>query len=116
MDYPKRGSVYKVNFDPTIGAEIKKTRPAVIIQNDVGNRHSPVTIVAPITSGESAAYPVEVEVKAPDGGLTNNSLVLLGQIRAIDKRRLVEKLGKLKPETMRKVDRAIQISLGLVPL
>jgi len=116
MAYPKRGSVYLVNLDPTIGSEIKKTRPAVVIQNDVGNQYSPTTIIAPITSGEETVYPVEVEVKAPEGGLSNNSLILLNQIRAVDKRRLVKFLGTVKPETMRLVDRAITISLGLVPL
>jgi len=116
MAYPKRGDVYLVNLDPTLGSEIKKTRPAVIIQNDVGNQYSPVTIIAPITSGEETVYPVEVLVEAPEGGLSNNSLVLLNQIRAVDKRRLVKRLGTLKPETLRQVDRAITISLGLLPL
>jgi mRNA interferase MazF len=116
MAYPKRGSVYLVNLDPTIGSEIKKTRPALIIQNDIGNQYSPVTIIAPITSGEEAAYIVEVEVKAPEGGLSNNSLILLSQIRAVDKRRLVKYLGKLNPDTMREVDQAILLSLGLISL
>ncbi len=115
MAYPKRGSVYLVNLDPTIGSEIKKTRPAVIIQNDVGNQYSPVTIVAPITSGERAAYTGEVEVKAPEENLGINSLILLSQIRAIDKDRLVKYLGSLDSDTMRRVDRAIFISLGLIP-
>lgn len=113
MDFPKRGAVYLVSLDPTIGAEIKKTRPAVIIQNDVGNEFSQVTIIAPITSGEDAIYPVEVEVKAGEGGLKNDSLVELSQIRAVDKKRLVRYLGRLRPETMERVDRAIEISLGL---
>ena len=116
MTYPKRGSVYLVNLDPTIGSEIKKTCPALIIQNDIGNQYSQVTIVAPITSGEESLYPVEVEAKTPEGGLLNNSLILLNQIRAIDKRRLVRYLGKLRPATMQRVDQAISISLGLVPL
>jgi len=116
MAYPKRGDVYLVNLDPTVGSEIKKTRPAVIIQNDVGNQYSPITIIAPLTSGAEALYPVEVLVKAPEGGLSNDSLVLLNQIRAVDKRRLVKHLGTLKAETLRQVDRAITISLGLIPL
>ena len=116
MNYPKRGSVYLVNLDPTIGSEIKKTRPAVIIQNDVGNQYSPTTIIAPITSGEKETYPVQVLVTAPEGGLSNNSLVLLNQIRAVDKGRLVKYLGNLDPETMRKVDRALTISVGLIPI
>ena len=116
MSFPKRGSVYLANLDPTVGSEIKKTRPAVIIQNDVGNQYSMITIIAPITSGDKSIFPVEVEVKAPEGGLHNNSLVLLGQIRAIDKRRLIQRLGMLSAQTMKAVDRAAMISLGLVPL
>ncbi len=116
MAFPKRGQVYWVNLDPTIGAEIKKRRPAVIIQNDVGNQYSPTTIIAPITSGAEALYPIEVEVKAPEGGLKNDSLVKLDQIRAVDKRRLVKRTGQLNPETMRKVDQAILISMGLAPI
>jgi mRNA interferase MazF len=116
MTYPKRGSIYLVNLDPTIGSEIKKTRPAVIIQNDVGNQYSPTTIIAPITSGENAVYPIEVEIKAPVGGLSNNSIILLNQIRAVDKRRLVKHLGNIKAGTLKNVDRAILISLGLVPI
>jgi mRNA interferase MazF len=114
MTYPKRGEVYLVNLDPTIGSEIKKTRPAVIIQNNIGNQHSQVTIIAPITGGGNSAYPIEIEVKTPEAGLTKNSLILLNQIKAVDKRRLVKHLGKLKPETMFRVDTAIKISLGLI--
>ena len=114
MPSPKRGDVYLVNLDPTIGSEIKKTRPAVIIQNDVGNQYSPVTIVAPITSGDRAIYPVEVEVKSPEGGLANDSLILLNQIRTVDQRRLVKRLGQIDKNTMRKIDQAIMISLGLI--
>ena len=116
MDYPERGSIYIVNFDPTIGAEIKKKRPALIIQNDHGNELSPLTIVAPITSRENAMYRVEVEIKAPEGGLKHNSIVLLNQIRTVDKRRLMQYLGKLKPTTMHKIDEAIMVSLGVIEL
>jgi len=116
MQFLKRGSVYLVSLDPTIGSEIKKTRPAVIIQNDVGNQYSSVTIIAPITSGDSSGYPIEVEIKAPEGGLKNDSLALLDQIRAVDKRRLVRYMGKLHPSTIQKIDQALLISLGLVPI
>ena len=111
---PRRGEVYLVGFDPTIGAEIRKTRPALVIQNDVANRHSPITIVAAITSQfEEPLYPTEVMLKAPEAGLSVNSVVLLNQLRSIDKGRLVKRLGAVKPETMTRVDRAIQISFGL---
>lgn len=116
MNFPKRGAVYLVNFDPTVGAEIKKRRPALVIQNDFGNEHSPLTIVAPITSRENAMYRVEVEIKPPEGGLTKNSLVLLNQIRTVDKSRLIEHLGTVSPQTMQKVNDAIMISLGTIPL
>jgi mRNA interferase MazF len=112
---PKRGEVYLVNFDPTIGAEIQKTRPALVIQNDVANRHSPITIVAAITSQfDEPLYPTEVFIQPPEGGLTIPSVVLLNQIRSIDKRRLVRRLGMLTPATMERVNRATLISLGLV--
>ncbi len=113
MAYPKRGSVYLINLDPTIGAEIKKTRPGVIIQNDVGNQYSSITIIAPITSGKKSIYPIEVEVKADEGGLEKNSLILLNQIRAIDKRRLGKFLGNLKSATKKKVNRALITSLEI---
>ncbi len=111
--YPKRGSVHLVNFDPTIGAEIKKTRPAVIISNDVANQYSPIVIVAAITSRAEPKFD-EVPVKPPEGGLTNPSVIQPNQIRSIDKRRLVKKLGKLSRETMRDLDITLQITLGLV--
>lgn len=115
ITHPRRGDIYLVNFDPTIGAEIKKTRPAIIVQNDIANRHSPITIVAAITSQfNEPLYPTEVHIKAPEGGLTSDSVALLNQIRSIDKRRLVKRVGVVRSETMEGVDRAIQISLGIV--
>lgn len=103
----KRGEIWQVNLDPTIGHEIKKTRPAVIIQNDIGNQYSPITIIAPITSKKTEkVYPIEVLIK-------NKSKVLLNQIRAIDKRRLVKKQGKLTTEELIQVDDALRISLGI---
>jgi mRNA interferase MazF len=112
---PRRGDVYLVNFDPTIGAEVKKTRPAVVIQNDIGNRWSPITIVAAITSRfEDPLYPTEVLVRASEGGLAVDSVVLLNQLRSVDKARLVRRLGALKAQTVREVDRALLLSLGLV--
>lgn len=111
---PKRGDIYYVNFDPTIGVEIKKTRPALIIQNDIGNTHSPATIVAAITSTARDIYPHEVLLKAGEGGLPKDSIVLLNQVRTIDKKRLGKKLGMISSDALRKVDRAIAISLGLI--
>jgi mRNA interferase MazF len=114
---PKRGEVYLVNFDPTIGAEIQKTRPALIVQNDMANRHSPITIVAAITSQfGQPLYPTEVRIQPPEGGLTIASVALLNQVRSIDKRRLIRRIGVLAPATMERVNRAILISLGLVEI
>ncbi|AFW94615.1 MULTISPECIES: type II toxin-antitoxin system PemK/MazF family toxin [Nostocales] len=115
--YPQRGEIYLVNFDPTIGSEIRKTRPALILQNDVSNQYSPVTIVAALTSQfTEPLYPTEVIIKVPEGGLQVDSVALLNQIRSIDKQRLIKRLGVLESVTMEQVDRAIQISLGLVNL
>ena len=112
---PKRGEVYLVSFDPTLSAEIQKTRPALIVQNDIANRHSPITIVAAITSQfDEPLYPTEVLMQPSEGGVTVPSGVLLNQIRSIDMRRLVRRLDILTPATMVRVDRAILISLGLV--
>jgi len=109
--------VYVVAFDPTLGAEIRKTRPALILQNDIANRSSPITIVAAITSKfDKELYPTEVLVRAPEGGLDADSVVLLNQIRSVDRRRLMRRVGRLVPETMRLVDRALVLSLGLIEL
>lgn len=113
----RRGDVWLADLDPVIGSEQGKTRPVVIIQNDVANEYSPVVIVAAITTAVGPKeYPTEVRVSAPEGGLKKDSVILLNQIRTIDKRRLIERWGELTPETMRKLDEALMISLGLVPL
>ncbi|MBS3095960.1 type II toxin-antitoxin system PemK/MazF family toxin [Candidatus Woesearchaeota archaeon] len=113
----KRGDIWLVNLEPTIGHEIRKSRPAVIIQNDLGNKYSPITIVAPITSQNiERTYPIEVVLDKKSSGLEKISKVLLNQIRAIDKRRLIKKLGKIDYETMMNVDYSIKISLGLVEI
>ncbi|MFQ6117755.1 MAG: type II toxin-antitoxin system PemK/MazF family toxin [Candidatus Bipolaricaulia bacterium] len=115
-DY-RRGDVWLANLDPTVGSEQGKTRPVVIIQNDVANEYSPVVIIAAITTALGPKeYPTEVRVGTQEGGLKKDSVILLNQIRTIDKRRLIERWGRLSPETMNKVDEALKISLGLVPL
>ncbi len=106
--------MWLTNFDPTIGHEIKKIRPAVIIQNNVGNKFGPITIVAPITSKKiDNIIPVEVFL-GKKYGLEKDSKALLSQIRAIDKRRIVKKVGSLDEDAMSRVDNAIRISFGLV--
>jgi mRNA interferase MazF len=112
---PRRGNIYLVSFDPTIGAEIQKTRPALVIQNDIGNQYSPATIVAAITSKfDLPPYPTEMVMEPEESGLNRRSAVVLNQIRTVDRRRLIKRIGKASPEVMRLVDRAIQVSLGLV--
>ena len=110
----KRGEIWIVNLDPTIGHEINKSRPALIIQNDIGNKYSPTTIIAPITSQNlDKIYPIEVLLTKDNSKLEKTSKVLLNQIRVVDKERIVKKRGRLDEETLFKVDTAIKISLGL---
>jgi mRNA interferase MazF len=118
IDSIRRGQVYVCSFDPSVGHEIRKTRPALVIQNDIGNRYSSFTIVAASTSTVShVPYPVEVIIEPTDGnGLTVRSSIRLDQIRTVDRQRLVRLLGVVDSSTMTKVDQAIQISLGLVRL
>ncbi len=114
---PKRGEVYLVSFAPTVGSEVRKTIPALILQNDIANEFSPITIVAAITSqfGDTL-YPTEILVQPPEGGLTIKSVVLLNQVRSIDKQRLIKYVGKLADSTMTQVNQAIQLSLGLIEI
>ncbi len=109
----QRGDIFTVDLNPVRGSEQGKIRPALIIQNDIGNRHSPIVIVAAITTGDYARFDANVEVKAPEGGLQRDSLVLLNQIRSVDKSRLGRYWGHLGDKTMGKVDRALKISLSL---
>jgi mRNA interferase MazF len=115
--HPLRGDIYLVNFDPTVGAEIRKTRPALVIQNDIANQYSPITIVAAITSEfDEPPYPTEVILEPQESGLFLCSAVLLNQIRSVDRQRLVKRLGRAGSHTMERIGSAIQISLGLVHL
>jgi mRNA interferase MazF len=117
IDFPKRGDIFLVAFDPTVGHEIQKTRPAVVIQNEISNQYSPITIVAAISSQfASPPYPREVVVEPGESGLPKTSAVVVNLIRSIDRRRLVKRMGRLDAVTMRRVDQALLISLGLVPL
>ena len=118
MIQPKRGDIYLVNFDPTLGAEIRKTLPALILQNDIANKYSPVTIVAAISSKfDDPLYPTEVLISAKARtGLAVDSVVLLNQIRTVDKKRLAKQLGTLSSAKMEEVNQALRISVGLVTL
>jgi mRNA interferase MazF len=116
--WPRRGEIYLTALDPTIGREIQKARPALTIQNNLSNRVADLTIVAPITS--TVRFPLNpVHVLIPgdrNTGLAVTSVALLSQTRAVDKVRLVRRLGALDAAALRRVDEAIQVSLGLAKL
>lgn len=117
LSFPRRGEIYLVSFDPTIGSEIRKTRPALIVQNDIANEHSPITIVAAITSKFGATLrPTEVLISNDEGGLAQPSVVLLNQIRSIDCIRLLKRLGQIDPTTLTQVGNCLKISFGLLDL
>ena len=114
MTFPRRGEVYWVNLDPTLGTEIAKTRPGLVISNDIGNQHSDRVIIAPLTSGGTGrVYPFEVLVNPGEAGLSRASKVVLDQIRTVDKLRLGARMGSLLADRMLHVDRAIRISLAV---
>ncbi len=111
----KRGYVYYADLSPVVGSEQGGVRPVLIIQNNVGNRYSPTVIVAAITSQiDKAKLPTHVEVEANDYGLDKNSVVLLEQVRTIDKQRLRDKTTELDEKVMKRIDEALKISLGLI--
>lgn len=109
----KRGDIFYADLSPVIGSEQGGVRPVLVVQNDVGNKYSPTIIIAAITSQiNKARLPTHIEINAPDFGLPKDSVVLLEQIRTIDKKRLREKIGKFNDEMMRLVDEALKISIG----
>lgn len=110
----KRGDVFYAELDPVIGSEQGGVRPVLIIQNDVGNQHSPTTIVAAITGQLSKAkMPTHVDLAGRENGLAKNSVVLVEQVRTIDKTRLKEYICTLDKQIMEQVDQALLISMGL---
>ena len=110
----KRGDIYYADLSPVVGSEQGGMRPVLIVQNDTGNKHSPTVIAAAITSQiGKARLPTHIELEARSFGLTRDSVVLLEQIRTIDKRRLRERMGRVDDELMNKVDDAIAVSFGL---
>lgn len=110
----KRGDIYYADLSPVIGSEQGGVRPVLIIQNDVGNKYSPTIIAAAITSKiNKAKMPTHIELAANEYGLSKDSVILLEQIRTIDKQRLREKIGKLDAGMMARVDKALFISFGM---
>lgn len=111
----KRGDVYFADLSPVVGSEQGGVRPVLVIQNDIGNRFSPTVIIAAITAQiQKAKLPTHVEIDAKRYGFERDSVILLEQIRTIDKQRLTDKITHLDDEMMEKVDEALQISVGLI--
>ncbi len=111
----KRGDVFFADLSPVVGSEQGGMRPVLIIQNDIGNRFSPTVIIAAITAQiQKAKLPTHIEIDAKTYGFDRDSVILLEQIRTIDKQRLTDKITHLDIELMEKVDEALQISLGLI--
>ncbi len=110
----KRGEIYYADLSPVVGSEQGGVRPVLIVQNDMGNKHSPTVIAAAITSQrEKSKLPTHIEVPAMECGLAKNSIILLEQIRTIDKKRLKEKMGMLDERSMAQVNNALSVSFGL---
>ncbi len=110
----RRGEIYYADLSPVVGSEQGGVRPVLIVQNDIGNRHSPTVIAAAITSQkDKAKLPTHIPVSADSCGLTKDSIVLLEQIRTIDKRRLKDRMGALDGASMTRINDALQISFGL---
>lgn len=109
----KRGELYYADLSPVVGSEQGGVRPILIVQNDTGNKYSPTIIAAAVTSKiNKAKLPTHIELSAHEFGLSKDSVILLEQIRTLDKRRLKERIGELSPVTMKKVNTALLISLG----
>jgi mRNA interferase MazF len=108
MAYPKKGEIYLVNFDPTIGHEVKKKRPAIIISNNIHNQFSPLVTVAPLSSNINKVYPFEVYIPKESTGLNENSKIMIIQLRSIDKKRLINKIGNIEDkEIINKINKMI---------
>ena len=111
----KRGDIYYADLSPVVGSEQGGMRPVLIVQNDVGNKHSPTVIAAAITSQiNKAKLPTHIELGARTYGLSKDSVILLEQIRTIDKKRLKDRMGQLDDKLMNQVDNAIAVSFGLI--
>ena len=112
----KRGDIFYADLSPVVGSEQGGVRPVLIVQNDTGNRHSPTVIAAAITSQTGKArLPTHISVSPLSCGLPKQSIILLEQVRTLDKRRLREHMGKLDETMMKQVDGAIAVSFGLHP-
>jgi mRNA interferase MazF len=113
MKIPKRGDIWVVNLDPAVGSEIKKTRPAVIISNDINNKHANTVTVVPVTSVTDKIYPFEILIPAGESGLKQDSKAKANQIRTIDKQRLIRSVGFLSPVKISELENAIAVHLDM---
>lgn len=111
----RRGDIFYADLSPVVGSEQGGVRPVLILQNDIGNKHSPTVICAAITSQiNKAKLPTHIEITTEQFALVKDSVILLEQIRTVDKKRLKEKICHLDDETMKKVNKALEISFGLI--
>ncbi len=111
----KRGDIFYADLSPVVGSEQGGIRPVLIVQNDVGNRYSPTVIAAAITSRQSKTkLPTHIPIEAEGCGLSKDSVVLLEQVRTLDKRRLKEKMGSVDFNSMKEINRALSVSFGLI--
>jgi mRNA interferase MazF len=116
VSFPRRGEVYWLNFAPATGQEMTATHPCVIVQNDIGNEHSALTIVVAVTSNlRAAALPVGVLLRSGEGGLSRDSVAHCGHVYTVDKKRLGRRIGRLSSTCLADVDRALARSIGLIP-
>jgi mRNA interferase MazF len=113
MESIKKGDVFLFNFDPTLGADARKIRPAVVVSNDISNEHSPIISIAPVTSSVARVYSFEVEIPAGTANLKSRSKIMVNQTRAIDKVRLGQRLGRLPDALMAKVKEALKLHYDL---
>lgn len=110
----KKGDIFLANLEPVIGSEQGGIRPVLIIQNNISNKHSPMTIIAAITSKTfEKEFPTNVSISRKDSKLNKNSTIMLNQLRTIDNSRIIKRIGSLDPYLMNQVDKAIKVSLGL---
>jgi len=113
MGYPKRGQIWRVNFDPTVGGEIKKTRPAVIISNDHNNQYALTVTVLPVSDCGKEIFPFEVGLPRSIQGLTKDSKIKCQQVRTIDKSRLIQYLGDVPESVLLEIEKALKIHLKI---
>jgi mRNA interferase MazF len=111
--FPHRGSIYRVSLSPTVGHEIRKARPAVVVSNDHMNELAATVLIMPITTGQFGYYHW-IEIDPPEGGLTKPSSIITEQIRSVDKQRLKRRLGEVNSQTMEKIEQSIRDHFGLV--